>query len=270
MPKTVLITGTSSGIGKAAALYFAQQGWNVAATLRNPAQADFQNRPNIKTYTLDVTDNDSIQRAIADTLRDFGSIDVVVNNAGYGVSGVFEGMSDDVIERQFNTNVFGLMRVTRAIIPHFRENNGGTLIQVTSMGGRITFPLFSLYHGSKWAVEGFSESLQYELAPFNIHVKIVEPGPIKTKFYEGNREFTLSEHLPMYAAFVQQVARVTQDAEKNGEPPELVAKTIFQAACDRSARMRYPVGYPAPLLLRARRWLGDRGFFAIIKRAYRL
>jgi NAD(P)-dependent dehydrogenase (short-subunit alcohol dehydrogenase family) len=270
MPKTVLITGTSSGIGKLTAIYFAQQGWNVAATLRNPSQdQDLNSFPNLKKYALDVTDNDSIQAAIASTLADFGQIDVVVNNAGYGVDGVFEAMSDEVIQKQFDTNVFGLMRVTRAMIPLMREQGGGTIIQVSSMGGRLTFPLFSIYHGTKWAVEGFSESLHYELEPFNIKVKLIEPGAIKTEFYGSNRQFVEGQNLPMYQKFVKRVEQVTQEAGQKGESPELVAKTIFKAACDRSSRMRYPVGYPAPLLMTVRRLLSDMRYFAIIKRSYR-
>lgn len=271
MAKTVLITGTSSGIGKQAAIYFAQQGWNVAATLRNPSKAqDLSRLPTVRLYALDVTDNHSIQAAIASAIEDFGCIDVLVNNAGFGVDGVFEAMSDESIEQQFNTNVFGLMRVTRAILPHMRHQGGGTIVQIASMGGRITFPLYSIYHSSKWAVEGFSEALHYELEPFNIKVKIVEPGAIKTEFYGSSRQFVSSDELPMYNSFVEIAEKVSQEAGQRGEPPEIVAKTIFEAASDRSSRLRYVVGYPAPLLLLLRKLLPDRWYFALIKRNYGL
>ncbi len=162
MSKTVFITGASSGIGRAAAEYFAQQGWNVAATMRNPdKETELNQLPKVRLYTLDVTDTATIDAALAAARQDFGRIDVVVNNAGYGVDGVFEAMSDDVIFRQFNTNVFGLMRVTRAVIPIMREQRGGTIVQISSMGGQVAFPLYSIYHGTKWAVEGFSESLHW-------------------------------------------------------------------------------------------------------------
>lgn len=271
MAKTVLITGTSSGIGKQAAIYFAQQGWNVAATLRNLSKAQELSRlPTVKLYALDVTDNHSIQAAIASAIQDFGPIDVLVNNAGFGVDGVFEAMSDEIIEQQFNTNVFGLMRVTRAILPHMRHQGGGTIIQIASMGGRITFPLYSIYHSSKWAVEGFSEALHYELEPFNIKVKIIEPGAIKTEFYSSSRQFVSSDDLPMYHSLVEIAEKVSQGAGQQGESPEIVAKTIFEAASDRSSRLRYVVGRPAPLLLRLRKLLPDRWYFALIRQNYGL
>jgi NAD(P)-dependent dehydrogenase (short-subunit alcohol dehydrogenase family) len=144
MTSTLLITGSSSGIGKMTALHFARQGWNVAATMRDPNKSaeDFAEFPNVRLYALDVTDNQSIQEAIAAAIQDFGSINVLVNNAGFGTDGVFEAMDDEVIARQFDTNVFGLMRVTRAIIPHFRSQKNGIIIQIASMGGRLAFPLF--------------------------------------------------------------------------------------------------------------------------------
>ena len=262
MPKTVLVTGTSSGIGKLTAIYFAQQGWNVAATMRNPSkEKDLSNFPNVNLYSLDVTDNSSIQTAISSAILDFGQIDVLVNNAGFGVDGVFEAMTDEVIEQQFNTNVFGLMRVTRAIIPHMRSLGGGTIIQIASMGGRITFPLYSIYHSSKWAVEGFSEALHYELKPFNIRIKIIEPGAIKTEFYGSSRRFFMRDDLSMYKPLVDIAEKVSHDSGKNGEPPIKVAKVIFQAASDRSLRMRYSVGQPAPLLLILRKLLPDSWYF---------
>lgn len=269
MSKTVFITGTSSGIGKFTAIYFAQQGWNVAATVRNPSQEqNFREFPNIKVYFLDVTDSTSVQTAIASAIQDFGQIDVLVNNAGYGVDGVFEAITEEIIAKQFNTNVFGLMRVTQAIIPHLRQQGGGTIIQVASMGGRITFPLYSIYHSSKWAVEGFSESLQYELQPFSIKIKIIEPGVIKTEFYENHRVI-MRDDLPMYQPLVDVAQRVSQEAGRKGESPELVAQTIFTAACDRSYKMRYSVGQPAPILLLLRKLLPDSWFFSIIKRVYK-
>jgi NAD(P)-dependent dehydrogenase (short-subunit alcohol dehydrogenase family) len=271
MVKTVLITGTSSGIGLATAIHFAQQGWNVAATMRNPAKAKgLESFSNVKIYSLDVTDRQSVANAVETIMRDLGSIDVLVNNAGFGTDGVFEAMSDEVIAEQFNTNVFGLMRMTRAIIPYFRAQSSGRIIQIASMGGRITFPLYSIYHSSKWAVEGFSESLQYELAPFGIQVKIVEPGAIKTEFYTEGRKSIPGAELPMYSDFVAKVDRVSQGSGNNGESPATVAKTVFMAATDRRNKLRYPVGKPAPLLLRLRKMLPDGWYFALIKSSYKI
>lgn len=268
--KTVLVTGTSSGIGRAAVHRFAQRGWNVAATLRRPEEErELGGLPNTRVYALDVTSQASIDAALDAVTRDFGGIDCLVNNAGFGVDGVFEAMSDDTIRKQFETNVFGLMRTTRAVIPRLRARGGGSIVQIASMGGRLTFPLFSIYHGTKWAVEGFSESLHYELAPLGIRVKIVEPGAIKTDFYGRSRVFVGSD-LPDYRALVEAAERVSQAPARDGAPPEQVADTIERAARHTGARLRFPVGAPAPLLLSLRRVLPDPWFFAIVRRAYGL
>jgi len=269
---TVLITGASSGIGRAAARLFAQRGWQVAATMRNPAkETELSQLPNVRLYALDVTDAASIERAVAAAIGDFGGLDALVNNAGYGVDGVFEAMTDDTIARQFDTNVLGLMRCTRAVIPHFRAQKSGTIVQIASMGGRITFPLYSIYHATKFAVEGFSESLQYELEPFGIRVKIVEPGAIKTDFYDRNREFVMRDDLkPAYGTFVGKVEKVSQQAGAKAVGPEVVAETIFGAATDGSTKLRYPVAYPATMLLPLRRITSDGVFRKIVKSSYGL
>ena len=269
--KTVLITGAGSGIGKAAAEAFAQAGWQVAATLRQPdKEQDLRALPNLRLYALDVTDEASIEAAIGKVVADFGRIDAVVNNAGYGVDGVFEAMSDDVIRRQFDTNVFGLMRVTRAAIGLMRAQRGGTIIQIASMGGRLTFPLYSIYHGTKWAVEGFSESLHYELKPFGIRVKIVEPGAIKTDFYGRSREFVKPTDTTDYDAFIAKVEKVSMEAGAKGEPASKVAQTILRAAEEDSGKLRYPVGAPAPMLLALRKLIPDSWFFALVRASYKL
>ena len=172
MNKVVLITGASSGIGLHTAKLFQAKNWKVAATMRLPENAtELQKIVDIECIRLDVTDVDSIKAAIAATLEKFGRIDAVVNNAGYGLLGAFESATPEQIARQFDTNVFGLMNVCREILPYFREQKRGYIVNVTSVGGRMTFPASSLYHATKWAVEGFSESLQYELEEFNIRVK---------------------------------------------------------------------------------------------------
>ncbi len=267
---TVLITGASSGIGKAAARLFAANGWNVAATMRTPAkELELGLLPNVRLYALDVTDADSIEAAVAAVVRDFGALDVIVNNAGYGVDGVFEAMTDDIINKQFDTNVLGLMRCTRAAIPVMRQQGKGVIVQIASVGGRVTFPLYSIYHATKWAVEGFSESLQYELEPLGIRMKIVEPGAIKTDFYDRSREFVMRDDLkPAYGKFVSQVEKVSQAAGTKGASPESVAKTIFRAATDNSSKLRYPVAYPATLLLPMRRLTSDGLFRKVVKASY--
>lgn len=269
--KTVLITGASSGIGKAAALEFAAQGWNVAATMRTPEKSeDLKSVKNIHLFALDVTNNESIAKAFDEVVAKFGKLDAVVNNAGYGVDGVFEAMSDDVIQRQYDTNVFGLMRVTRKAIEVMRGQKDGAIVQVASMGGRLAFPLFSIYHGTKWAVEGFSESLMYELRPFNIRVKLIEPGAIKTEFYGRSREFIAPKNTDVYNEFIAKVEKVSQGAGAKGDSPEKVAKAIVKAAEDKSNKLRFPVGSPAPLLLWLRHKMPDTWFFKIVKSSYKI
>ncbi len=250
--KTILITGSSTGIGKATAIYFAEKGWNVAATMRNTEKgADLLSYPNVKLFTLDVMDETSIQNAILDTINTFGQIDVLFNNAGYALVGAFEAMSQEQIKKQFDTNVFGVMNVIRAILPYFRSKNNGTIINTTSMGGIITFPLYSVYHGTKWALEGFIESLHFELKPFNIKVKNVEPGAIKTDFYDRSLDFVSRKE---YDGYVQVAHANMLQAGASAPGPEIVAKKVFTAATDDNFKLRYPVGGTAPLLLFLR-WL---------------
>ncbi|PSB25309.1 SDR family oxidoreductase [Stenomitos frigidus] len=268
MTKTILITGASTGIGYATARLFQQRGWNVVATMRSPEKAGaLAALENVCCLRLDVTDSESIQQAIAQALQQFGSIDVLVNNAGYGLIGAFEACSIEQIERQFGTNVFGLMAVTRALLPHFREQRSGIIMNVSSIGGHMAFPLYSLYHSTKWAVEGFSDSLQYELEPFNIRVKIIEPGPIKTDFYERSADLATKPGLTAYDAFTAKVMAAMKNAGDTGSPPETTAQVIYRAAKDGSRRLRYPAGGNAGALLFLRKLLPDRLFGGIIRGA---
>jgi NAD(P)-dependent dehydrogenase (short-subunit alcohol dehydrogenase family) len=266
--KTILITGASTGIGKATALMFHKRDWNVIATMRSPEKGtDLQQLDRCVVLPLDVTDVGSIEGAIASGIQQFGSIDGVVNNAGYALMGAFEPCEPAQIEKQFATNVFGLMAVTRALLPHFRQKRSGTIINVASVGGRITFPAYTLYHSTKWAVEGFSESLQYELAPFNIRVKIVEPGPIKTDFYDRSPDFGQGQGKEAYQSFLDRVMPQMDKAGREGSPPEAVAEVIFKAATDSSKRLRYPAGSIAGQLLLLRKILPDSFFFGFVRQA---
>lgn len=269
MSKTVVITGTSSGIGKSTVEAFANAGWEVIATMRNPEKEQaFEQYPNVEVLRLDVNQAEQVEEAFHFVHKKYGRLDVVVNNAGYGVDGIFEAMDDEVISRQFETNVFGLMRVTREAIKHMRVQGHGTIIQVSSMGGRLTFPLYSIYHGTKWAVEGFTESLQYELAPIGIRMKIIEPGAIKTDFYNSGRVHVNPAGITVYDSFVKKVSEKSMEAGKNGASPDIVARAIVRAANDKGSRLRYRVGNPAPLLLALRRLLPERWFFALIRSAF--
>ncbi|MFN9682209.1 MAG: SDR family oxidoreductase, partial [Bacteroidota bacterium] len=241
------------------------------ATQRNPdKESDFEKFPNVKLYPLDVTNLESIKQAMSSVQKDFGNIDVVVNNAGYGVDGAFEAMTDEIIEKQFNTNVFGLMRVTREAIKMMRPKGGGTIIQISSMGGKITFPLYSIYHATKFAVEGFSESLHYELAQFNIKMKLVEPGPIVTDFYGRSRQFIKPMDTHQYDGFIQKFNDAAAKVMKDAEGPDVVAKVIFKAATDASSQMRYAVGKPGPMLLILRKLLSDKLYFSMVRKSYNL
>lgn len=262
MTKTILITGASTGIGKSTAIYFAERGWNVAATMRNTEKGnDLTKHSSIKLFKLDVMNETAIKQTIDDTIKKFGAIDVVFNNAGYALVGAFEAMTQEQIKKQFDTNVFGVMNVTKTILPYFRERKSGAIITTTSMGGLITFPLYSVYHATKWAVEGFMESLHYELKPFNIKIKNIEPGAIKTEF-ENSLEFVTTDAYNNYAPKAHQNML---DAYKKAPTGVVVAKKVFQAATDNSFRLRYPVGGQSPVLLFLRRILPNSWFFALVR-----
>ena len=263
MTQTILITGCSSGFGEAVAHLFAARGWNVVATMRTPKSA--LEDPRWLVSALDVTDEASILAARDLAIRRFGSIDVLVNNAGYALAGTFESMNDARIHKQFETNVFGLMRTTRALLPHFRARRAGTVINVSSMGGRLTFPFYSAYHATKWAVDGFSESLAFELEHVGIRVKIIEPGAIKTDFYERSADFVHDRALTEYNDIVDKGMRRMNKAGNRGAPPRLVAEAIWKAATDGSETLRYVVGRDAKALLAMRRLMQGSAYRRMIK-----
>lgn len=266
MPKTVLITGASTGIGFETAKLFQQKGWNVVATMRSPEKVpQLANLPNVTCLRLDVTDTVSVQAGVDAALQQFQSIDVLVNNAGYGLIGAFEACTPEEIHRQFATNVFGLMETTRALLPHFREQRSGVIVNVASIGGRIAFPLYSPYHASKWAVEGFSESLQFELESFNIRVKLIEPGPIKTDFYSRSLSLAKKPDLTAYDAFIEKVLPVLNKTGESGSPPSVTAQVIYKAATDGSKRLRYPAGGNAGAILMLRKLLPDPLFHTFVR-----
>jgi short-subunit dehydrogenase len=259
MPKTVLITGCSSGIGRATALYFADRGWNVIATVRDMEGkcADLKGHKVIDLVRLDVTDIGSIESAVKLARDKYKTVDVVVNNAGYSVSGVFEASTSEQARKQFGTNVLGLMDVTREVIPIMRAQGSGVIINVSSIGGRVASPLYSLYQSTKFAVEGFSESLFYELRSQNIKVKLVEPGTIKTDFY-GRSMDKVNLNVPdSYRRFVESASRTGEKIIEKGSTPDVVAKCIYDAANDGSWRLRYHTGKYSTLLLTMRKILPD-------------
>ena len=257
MKKTVLITGSSSGIGKATVLHFHAQRWNVVATMRSPEKdVELSRLENVQVEKLDVLDLASIDHSINNGLERFGKIDALVNNAGYGAYGPLESFARENIVRQFNTNVIGLLDVTRAVIPHFRKNKSGVIVNISSIGGQMTFALGSLYHGTKFAVEGLSESLYYEMKQVGVKVKIVEPGFILTDF--GGRSFDFQAgDVKEYQPIINALMRQWQNPNNTVSSPTLVAEVIYQAVTDETDQLRYRAGDDAHFLLDERKRMTD-------------
>ena len=247
---TVFITGSSSGIGKETAKLFQKKGWNVIATMRNPVmETELNKLENIKVLQCDVTDISSIKNAIETGIQSFGKIDVLVNNAGHYIAGPFEAATDEQIRRQIDTNLLGLIYVTKEIIPHFRKQRHGIIVNNSSIAGNISIPLQTLYHAAKWGVEGFSESLQYELRQFNIKIKIVQPGVIKTDLWGRNITITKNDKLTEYDSYCLKVIKNIMKNADNGSSPEESARTIYKAATDNKSKLRYPTGNSKNMVL---------------------
>ena len=271
MNKTILITGASSGIGKETAKLFQSRGWNVIATMRNPEnETELNQLDNVLVAKLDVLDLGSIQKAFQDGIQKFGNIDVLLNNAGYGAYGPLEAFSRDKILRQFNTNVIGLLDVTKTVLPHFRQNKKGIIINISSIGGKITFPLGSLYHGTKFAVEGISESLNYEVEQFGGQVKIVEPGMIATDFAGRSFDFSNNESMYEYQNIVGALMNALLIMAQNASPASIVAEVIFEAATDGKNQLRYAAGEDAKVLIANRKQHDDTSFIGGIKSQFGL
>ena len=268
MNKTILITGSSTGIGRASVLKFQSEGWNVIATMRSPdKEEELTKLENVLVTRLDVQNLETIDNAISQGIKAFKKIDVVLNNAGYGLMGTFESASRESVARQFDVNVFGLFDVTRAILPHFRENKDGIFINISSIGGRMTFPLMPLYHSTKFAVEGFSESLHYELQPLGIKVKVVEPGGVATDFGTRSLDYQHKEKLVEYNDFVAHTMKAFGEAfdADTMSTPALIADVIFTAAIDNTSQIRYRAGADAKQLLAARDTMDDTEFIGMMK-----
>lgn len=266
--QSVLITGASSGIGLATAHYFAERGWKVFATSRNPDLKAKPTHPNLCPLALDVTKPETIASALVEVQRQSPTLDVLVNNAGYGLAGVFEACTAAQIRKQFETNFFGLTEVTRAVLPIFRKQRRGVIVNISSVGGRTTIPLYSLYHATKFAVEGFSESLQYELEPFGIRVKLVEPGAVKTDFAGRSADFADIAAFPDYAPYQTRVIDRLKQAADRGAPAEEVARDIFRAANDRSARLRFPSGNQSKFFLSLQKVVPNTMLRGLIRRSF--
>lgn len=264
--KNVLITGCSSGYGRAAALKLLEEGWNVVATARTPGKGDLPKSERLRELRLDVTDRASIDAAVREGIAAFGGLDVVVNNAGIGMFGAVEATPEKVMREVFETNTFGVIAVTQAVIPHFRERRAGTLINVTSSVGIAPMPLVAVYVASKLAIEGFTESLSYELSCFGVRTKIVEPGYGPTTGFIANSGDRMNGSVPEpYVPYAQQLMNGMGAARSTRA--EDVADAVWRAATDGTDRLRYAAGPDAEELAAMRRALPGEDYLAQLRAA---
>lgn len=260
MTKTIFITGTSAGIGKATAKLFAERGWNVIATMRRPEnETELNLLSNVNLLPLDVTNLDQIkettQRALA-----MADIDVVFNNAGYALFGALEAMTDEQIVAQMETNFLGVVRVTQAFIPYFREKRAGLFITTGSSAGLMAFPVSSMYNASKWALEGWSESLYYELNEVGVGIKTIEPGLVATEIVD--RSVAVAH--PAYENLMNKFTALLAYGE-NTTTAEQIAEVVYGAATDGKDTLRYVCGEDAKTLYAQRLANGDEAFIASMK-----
>ena len=269
--KVAIVTGSSSGIGYETALVLARNGFRTYATMRNLEKAkaisDVAKREKLALHTikLDVTDEKSVNDAIKTIKSDAGRIDVLVNNAGYGLMGSLEDLSMSEIKAQYETNVFGLIRATQAVLPTMREQKSGIIVNISSIGGKMAMPLSSPYIGTKFAVEGLSESISYDLEPFGIKVILIEPGAIKTNFDTGMvvAQKNQNPSSPYYQN-MQKLQSSLNSIVKNGTPATKVAEVILNAITIPTPNLRYTVGDDAALLAQKRKDLPDSEFQKLV------
>ncbi len=262
--KAALITGCSSGIGHATAACLVKGGWTVYATARRPETIADLAEMGAQTLALDVRDEASMSAAVAAVEQAEGAVGVLVNNAGYSQSGAVESVPIEQVRRQFETNVFGLIRMCQLVLPGMREQRWGKIVNIGSMGGRLTFPGGGIYHATKYAVEAISDALRFEVRGFGVDVILVEPGLIVTKFGEvASGTVSAAGGAGPYADFNTKVAKVTADAYKGpmvklGGGPEKVADTIAKALSSKRPKARYPVTASAHLMINQRRFAPDQ------------
>ncbi|MDV6167269.1 SDR family oxidoreductase [Flavobacterium sp. DG1-102-2] len=250
MQKTIFITGASSGLGKAAAKLFVAKGWHVIATMRNPHnETELTKMKNVTVVSMDVTLTDQIESVISDVLENY-NVDVVLNNAGYGLIGPLESFSAEQIQKQIATNLSGVINVTKSFLSHFRNRQAGTFINITSTFGLVGYPTCSIYNATKFAVDGFSEGIAYELAQFDIKVKIVAPGGMQTDF--TGRSMASGTH-NAYRRLIDKVSEgYSEEQIANYTKAEDVAQIIYNAATDGTNQLRYIAGHDAIALYKDR------------------
>jgi NAD(P)-dependent dehydrogenase (short-subunit alcohol dehydrogenase family) len=271
-PKTILITGASTGMGRDMAERFSKEGWQVAATMRNPDRdgAALAALPGVKTYALDVTDTTSIQSAVKAAEDDFGGLDVLVNNAGVGLVGPMEGASEAQIAQQIAVNLAGPVHVTRAVLPGMRARKSGTIVNITSIGGRITMPHNALYHSMKWGLEGLTEALAYELRPFGIAVKAVAPGGVKTDFAGRSLNRADPSVDPDYGRQMQAFIKAATGRSEGWSEPSVVSDVVYEAVTDGTDKIRYLAGEDAKAMWAGREQLGDTAWVTMMTERFGL
>src|SRR5919197_4321270 len=268
--KVAIVTGSSSGIGYETSLELARNGFLTYATMRNlnnseniKLVATKENLP-IRINQLDVTDDVSVQNAVQAISSETGRIDVLVNNAGYGLNGAFEDLAMDEIKAQYETNVFGLIRTTQTVLPIIRKQKSGVIINISSAAGRFGYPGGSAYVSTKFAVEGLSESMSYELEPFGIKVVVVEPGVIRTNFVTVVAKKSQDQNSP-YSQMMQKIATSFEGMMKNSSSPELVAKVVLNAVTSENPNLRYLAGKDLEAWLDSKRNMSDEAFHKMMK-----
>lgn len=269
--KAVLVTGCSTGIGRATALRLAASGWPVWATARRVDSIRDLAAHGCRTLALDVCDDTSMQAAVRAVETEAGAVGVLVNNAGYGQEGPVEEVPLESVRRQFETNVFGLARLSQLVLPGMRRQRWGKIVNVSSMGGRLTLPGGGFYHATKYAVEAISDALRFEVKGFGVDVVVIQPGPIKTQFGDTAIDAVKSLERPQspYAAFNAVLAQRIREAYegpmgKLAGTADDVAQVIERAISASRPRTRYPVTFAARFLMGVRRWLPDRAFDAML------
>ena len=274
--KVAIVTGSSSGIGYATSLILARNGFYTYASARNTnksanlqSTADAERLP-LKLIQLDVTDDRSVKAAVEQIVSEKGRIDVLVNNAGYGLFGAFEDLSVDEIKAQFETNFFGVIRVTQHVLPIMRNSiggGGGIIVNVSSVNGHVPFPVISAYVATKFALEGLSESIAYELEPFGIKVILIEPGAIGSGFMKGSvMSKRALDSKSAYFEFVRKVRSKISSDHENATQPEEVARTIGQAILSEKPEFRYVVGSDAVTLMQERKNMPYPDFQQMIRK----
>jgi len=260
--KTIFITGASSGLGKATAKLFQEKGWFVIATMRNPEkETELTKLANITLLQLDVTNADQIKEVVKKAIS-IADIDVVFNNAGYGLMGALEAFSDEQIEKQISTNLMGVIRVTKAFVPYFRSRQSGLFISTTSMGGLLAFPLHSIYHAAKFAIEGWSESMSFELALHNIGIKTIAPGAISTDF--TGRSLERTSHNDYKELEDKLFANIDAMMDKAADAAQIAA-VVYEAATDGKDQVNYIAGEDAKAIYAQRLKVGIEPFRKGIK-----